>query len=65
MIRTLFDLIDVIGVFQSYHVHVLSILGKGAMMASPNGNISTLLPFGREFTGPRWIPLTKASDSEL
>ena len=36
------------------------------MMTSSNGNIfrvSGLLC--REFTGPRWIPLTKASDAEL
>ena len=41
--------------------------GRGQfMMTSSNGNI--LLITGhlcREFTGPRWIPRTKASDAEL
>ena len=39
---------------------------KNGMMTSPNGNIFhvTGLLWG-EFTGHRWIPLTKASDAEL
>ena len=39
---------------------------KGHMMTSSNGNI--FLVTGHlcgEFTGPRWIPRTKASDAEL
>ena len=36
------------------------------MMTSSNGNIFCITgPFCEEFTGPRWIPLTKASDAEL
>ena len=36
------------------------------MMTSSNGNIFRLTgPLFGEFTGPRWIPLTKASDAEL
>ena len=39
-----------------------------AMMTSSNGNIFRVTSSGhlcREFTGPRWIPRTKASDAEL
>ena len=36
------------------------------MMTSSNGNIFRVTgPLCREFTGHRWIPLTKASDVEL
>ena len=36
------------------------------MMTSSNGNIFRVTdPLGGEFTGHRWIPLTKASDAEL
>ena len=36
------------------------------MITSSNGNIICVTgPLCREFTGHRWIPLTKASDSEL
>ena len=36
------------------------------MMASSNGNIFGVTgPLYGEFTGSRWIPLTKASDVEL
>ena len=36
------------------------------MMTSSNGNIFRVAgPLCGEFTGPRWIPLTKASDAEL
>ena len=36
------------------------------MMTSSNGNIFRVIgPFCGEFTGHRWIPLTKASDAEL
>ena len=38
----------------------------GAMMTSSNGNIFRVTgPLSGEFTGHRWIPLTKASDAEL
>ena len=44
-------------VASSYNVH---------MMASSNGNIIRVTgPLCGEFTGHRWIPLTKASDTEL
>ena len=37
-----------------------------SMMTSSNGNIFRVIgPLCREFTGPRWIPHTKASDAEL
>ena len=36
------------------------------MMTSSNGNIFHVTgPLCGEFTGPRWIPLTRASDAEL
>ena len=36
------------------------------MMTSSNGNISCVTgPLCGEFTGPRWIPHTKASDAEV
>ena len=36
------------------------------MMTSSNGNIFRVTgPLCKEFTGHRWIPLTKASDAEL
>ena len=36
------------------------------MMTSSNGNIFRVTdPLCGEFTGPRWIPHTKASDAEL
>ena len=39
---------------------------KMIMMTSSNGNIFRVTgPQCVEFTGPRWIPLTKASDAEL
>ena len=43
------------------------ILGFGAlMMTSSNGNIFRVTgPLCGEFTGPRWIPRTKASDAVL
>ena len=38
----------------------------GGMMTSSNGNIFRVTgPLCGEFTGDRWIPLTKASDAEL
>ena len=39
---------------------------SASMMTSSNGNIFRVTdPLCREFTGHRWIPLTKASDAEL
>ena len=39
---------------------------KFDMMTSSNGNIFRVTGLlRREFTGPRWIPRTKASDTEL
>ena len=39
---------------------------KGITMTSSNGNIIRVTgPLCVEFTGHRWIPLTKASDAEL
>ena len=36
------------------------------MMISSNGNIFRVTgPLGGDFTGLRWIPLTRASDAEL
>ena len=36
------------------------------MMTSSNGNMFRIIgPLWREFTGHRWIPLTKASEAEL
>ena len=43
--------------------HVMHCWG---MVTSPNGNIFRVTgPLWGEFTGHRWIPLTKASDAEL
>ena len=40
--------------------------GNKVMMTSSNGNIFRVTGhLCGEFTGPRWIPLTKASDAEL
>ena len=39
---------------------------KSYMIKSSNGNIFCVTgPLCGEFTGPRWIPRTKASDAEL
>ena len=41
-------------------------LWKYTMMTSSNGNIFRIIgPLCGEFTGHRWIPLTKTSDAEL
>ena len=46
--------------------HQLSWFIAAAMMTSSNGNIFRVTgPLCGEFTGLRWIPLTKASDAEL
>ena len=43
-----------------------STLVIASMMTSSNGNIFRVtVPLCGEFTGQRWIPLTKASDAEL
>ena len=40
--------------------------GRISMMTSSNGNIFRVIgPLCGEFTGPWWIPSTKASDAEL
>ena len=46
---------------------ILTLPGPGdSMMTSSNGNIFRVTGhWCGEFTGPRWIPSTKASDSEL
>ena len=46
-----------------YHKHVPD---NVSMMTSSNGNIFRVTcHLCEEFTGPRWIPHTKASDAEL
>ena len=45
---------------------VAMILWKRVVMTSSNGNIFRVTgPLCEEFTGHRWIPLTKATDAEL
>ena len=45
---------------------VVSVVLSYRMMTSSNGNIFRVTGhLCGEFTGPRWIPLTKASDAEL
>ena len=52
---------------QSLEQIILSRDGSsGAMMTSSNGNIFCVTGhLCGEFTGPQWIPRTKASDAEL
>ena len=46
--------------------HFIFIHNLNHMMTSSNGNIFRVTGhLCKEFTGPRWIPLTKASDAEL
>ena len=46
--------------------YILFFLISICMMTSSNGNISRVTgPLCGEFTGHRWIPLTKANDAEL
>ena len=48
------------------HFHIIKMTCSGFMMTSSNGNIFRLTGhLCGEFTGPRWIPRTKASDAEL
>ena len=58
-----------LNVFSLVHGLVHPILGAVAtiaMMTSSNGIIFRItVPVCREFTGHRWIPLTKASDAEF
>ena len=43
-----------------------AICNSKCMMTSPNGSVFRVTgPLWGEFTGHRWIPLTKASDAEL
>ena len=45
---------------------VQCLMTQRCMMTSSNGNIFRVTgPLWEEFTGDRWIPLTKASDAEL
>ena len=46
-------------------IHALKFMVAQYMMTSSNGNIFRITGhlYG-EFTGPRWIPLTKASDAD-
>ena len=47
-------------------LHDISKSGRYLMMTSPNGNIFRVTdPLQGESTGHRWIPITKANDSDL
>ena len=63
--RRVFENIDIqyiTGIISMVH----SLLFLCVMMTSSNGNIFRVTgPLCGEFTGHRWIPLTKASDAEL
>ena len=54
-------------IYASYHIHVWLVPPpKQIMMSSSNGSIFRVTgPLCGEFTGHRWIPRTKASDTEL
>ena len=48
------------------YINIMSSDGRCHMMTSSNGNIFRVTGhLCGEFTGPRWIPHTKASDAEL
>ena len=48
------------------YIQFLSHIADQHMMTSSNGNIFCVTGhLCREYTGPRWVPLTKASDAEL
>ena len=52
--------------WQSQFIALDKINTKASMMTSSNGNIFRVTGhLCGEFTGPRWIPRTKASDAEL
>ena len=52
--------------FIPYSITAMSNERLGAMMTSSNENIFRVTGhLCGEFTGPRWIPRTKASDAEL
>ena len=54
------------GISVSWCVIIAKIIFPSRMMASSNGNIFRVTGhLCGEFTGHRWIPLTKASDAEL
>ena len=60
------DLISHLELCQSPIWHGIADHHVNAMMTSSNGNILRVTgPLWGEFTGRRWIPLTKASDAEL
>ena len=49
-----------------YNIFTLECVSLPCMMTSSNGNIFRVTGhLCGEFTGPRWIPRTKASDAEL
>ena len=49
-----------------FYLNITREFWLGIMMTSSNGNIFRVTgPLCGEFTGQRWIPLTKASDAEL
>ena len=53
-------------VFKMLRIVITMTLCTYVMMTSSNGNIFRFTgPLCGEFTGHRWIPLTKASDAEL
>ena len=52
--------------WQSQFIALDKINTKASMMTSSNGNIFRVTGhLCGEFTGPRWIPRTKASDAEV
>ena len=60
-----FKLTDIISIYAMAQYEMLSNTDKYMMMSS-NGNIFRVTGhLCGEFTGPRWIPRTKASDAEL
>ena len=62
--KTKISSVMVFGVVLQYAYHYTICLM--IMVTSSNGNIFSVAgPFCGEFTGNRWIPLTKASDEEF
>ena len=52
--------------FHKRSIYSFLLMFQITMMTSSNGNIFRVTgPLYGEFTGPRWIPRTKASDAEL
>ena len=55
-----------LALIDNFHFGLCRILSTNTMMTSSNGNIFRVTgPLCGEFTGDRWIPLTKASDADL